>query len=192
MRPGKIGCARSLYPGHFLHFRTNHSFNPCSTARRTFRFARVVERSAVKSTRAKRTLVKVPPEFSSQECYLCGTLNQISLDVREFVCRGCGRLLNRDRNASRIVLKRGILQVGQDKGPNSPRPGEENPRRVVPQLKPVETGPLPPRSTEVASPVIEAGTRRGRDASPTAGSPRSPNAGRCHKASALHDCQPSK
>jgi len=33
----------------------------------------------------------------------------------------------------------------------------------MPELKPVETGPLPPRTTGVASLVIEAGTIRGEN-----------------------------
>ncbi len=53
-----------------------------------------------------------------------------------------------------------FVQVGQDKVPRGPRPREENPVQAVPKLKPVETGPLPPQTTGVASQVDEAGTTR--------------------------------
>jgi len=47
----------------------------------------------------------------------------------------------------------------------------------MPELKPVETGPLPPQPTEVASPVEEAGTIRHETG---AGSPRPSVVGGCH------------
>ncbi len=107
-----------------------------------------------------KLVVRVEPAYSTQECFFCGALNQVPLDVRTFECKGCGRVLDRDRNAARIVLKRAIAhQVGQDKG-LGPRPDGESHRQAVPELKPVETGSLPSRSTETASPVDEAGTRR--------------------------------
>jgi putative transposase len=92
-----------------------------------------------------KLVVRVPPAYSTQECYFCGTLNQIPLSVRQFECRGCGRTLDRDLNAAWIVLKRGVAQVGQD----------------MPELKPAETGPLPVPTTGRASLVEEAGTIRG-------------------------------
>ena len=52
--------------------------------------------------------------------------------------------MDRDFNAAWIVLKRGLAQVGQD----------------MPELKPVETGPLPVPTTGRASPVGEPGTIR--------------------------------
>jgi len=101
--------------------------------------------SEYKTKRAGKLVVGVPPAYSTQECYFCGTLNQIPLSVRQFECRGCGRTLDRDLNAAWIVLKRGVAQVGQD----------------MPELKPAETGPLPVPTTGRASPVKEAGTIRG-------------------------------
>jgi hypothetical protein len=69
-------------------------------------------------------------------------------------------MLDRDFNAAWIVLKRGLAQVGQD----------------MPELKPVETGPLSSRTTGTTSPVGEAGTIRGENHAtqqePAAGSPR--------------------
>lgn len=124
-------------------------------------WGQLVAFSEYKAKSVRKFSVKVPSQHSTQECYFCGTLNQVPLDMREFVCRGCGKLLDRDRNAARVVLKRGILRVGQDKVSSRPQSGGENPYQTVPELKPVETGPLSPRTTEVANPADEAGTIRG-------------------------------
>src|SRR3989442_7458995 len=97
-----------------------------------------------KGTRAGKLVIKVLPAYSTQECCLCGALNQVPLSLRSFACRDCKKMLDRDFNAARIVLKRGLAQVGQD----------------MPELKPVETGPLPVPTTGRASPVGEAGTIR--------------------------------
>ncbi len=103
--------------------------------------------SEYKAVRAAKLVVRVPQAYSTQECSFCGALNQVTLSVREFECGGCNRTLDRDFNAAWIVLKRGLTQVGQD----------------MPELKPVETGPLPPRTTGAASPFEEAGTTRGEN-----------------------------
>ena len=113
-----------------------------------------------KAARCGKTLEKVPAPYTTQECYFCGALNPVPLDVREFECVRCHRVLDRDVNAGRIVLKRGIVQVGQHKGSSSSRPGSESQSRTVPELKPVETGPLPVPTTGRASQVEEAGTTR--------------------------------
>jgi putative transposase len=89
-----------------------------------------------------KRVVRVNPVYSTQECFHCGTLNKIALDVREFDCVGCGRHLRRDLNASCVVLKRGLAKVGQD----------------MPELKPVETGLLLVQTTGRTFSVSEAGT----------------------------------
>ena len=99
-----------------------------------------------KAAEMGRLVVKVDPWHTTQECFSCGALNRVSLDMREFVCSGCGGVIGRDYNAARVVLKRGIAKVGQD----------------MPKLKPVETGPLLVPTTGHASLVVEAGTRSPR------------------------------
>jgi putative transposase len=122
-----------------------------------------------KSKRVGRLTVKVPPAWSTQECCFCGTLNQVPLSVRVFDCRGCHRTLDRDFNAAWIVLKRAIAKVGQD----------------MPELKPVDTGPLLVPTTGRASPVGEARTIRGENHATqqesAAGSPRLSVVGGCHQ-----------
>jgi transposase len=117
--------------------------------------------SEYKAARRRKLAVRVPPAFSTQECYFCGTLSKVALSVRVFDCGGCKRTLDRDFNAAWIVLKRGLAQVGQG----------------MPELKPAETGPLPPQTTVVASPVEEAGTTRHEK---EAANPRFVVAGGCH------------
>ncbi len=119
-----------------------------------------------KGTRVGKLVVNVLLAYSTQECLFCGALNQVPLSLRSFDCRICNRTLDRDFNAAWIVLKRGLAQVGQD----------------MPELKPVETGPIPVPTTGRASPVGEAGTIRGGNHAtrqePAAGSPRPGGRGR--------------
>jgi putative transposase len=107
-------------------------------------WGQLVRLTEYKAISKGRQVVRVDPAYSTQECFHCGALNKISLDVREFDCVGCGRHLRRDHNASFIVLKRGLAKVGQD----------------MPELKPVETRPLLVATTRRASQVEEAGTIR--------------------------------
>ena len=106
-------------------------------------WGQLVKFAEYKAAENGRLVVRVDPAYSTQECFWCGARNKVSLETREFVCVGCGRTLQRDHNAARIVLKRAIAQVGQD----------------MPELKPVETRPLLVPTTGRASPVVEAGTR---------------------------------
>ncbi len=103
--------------------------------------ARLAEYKAL--SKGKR-VVRVDSAYSTQECFHCGALNKIDLDVREFDCIGCRRHLRRDHNASCIVLKRGLAMVGQG----------------MPELKPVEMEPLLVQTTRRASSICEAGTTR--------------------------------
>jgi len=153
-------------------------------------WGQLVDDTESKRIREGKMSAKVPPEYSTQECYFCCFLNKVPLDIREFACGGCGRVLDRDRNAARIVLKRGILQVGRDRGSGSPRSSGENPRLTAPQLKPVETGPPAPPSEGASCPVGESGTIcGGPSARPLEAHVRRENAGGCHKAGALAHSQ---
>ncbi len=53
----------------------------------------------------------VPPQGTSQECSQCGTVVKKSLSTRTHVCR-CGCVLDRDHNAARNILSRGLGTVG--------------------------------------------------------------------------------
>lgn len=51
-------------------------------------------------------VIKVAPQFTSQNCSGCGTLVKKSLSVRTHICPTCGLVLDRDENAARNILKK--------------------------------------------------------------------------------------
>ena len=73
-------------------------------------------------------------------------LNKVNLDIRTFECLGCQRLLDRDTNAARVILKRGLAIVSMA----CARVG-----RGMPELRPVET-----RSYSSGQPEGQARSRK--------------------------------
>ncbi len=59
----------------------------------------------------KRVTVAVNPQYTSQECSSCGVIVKKTLSTRTHVC-SCGCVLDRDENAARIILSRGLGTVG--------------------------------------------------------------------------------
>jgi putative transposase len=55
--------------------------------------------------------IAVPAAGTSQECSLCGIVVKKSLSTRTHVCQ-CGCVLDRDHNAARNILSRGLATVG--------------------------------------------------------------------------------
>jgi len=58
-----------------------------------------------------RITIAVSPNGTSQECSNCGTIVKKSLSTRTHICR-CGCVLDRDHNAARNILSRGLSTVG--------------------------------------------------------------------------------
>ena len=101
-------------------------------------WAQLVRFTEYKAGRRGGEVVKVPARFSTQECFFCGTLNSVPLSVRQFACRGCGMVLDRDVNSGRVVLVRMVAtKVGQDRVPE-PRLVDESRQQAVPELMPAE------------------------------------------------------
>ncbi len=75
-------------------------------------WGQLVRFTEYKARKAGKLVIRVPAAYSTQECFFCGALNPVERSTRELVCKGCRRVLDRDRNASRIVLKRALAQVG--------------------------------------------------------------------------------
>ena len=73
-----------------------------------------------KAESAGRQVIAVAPHYTSQKCSQCGEYVQKSLSVRTHVCPFCGYLADRDENAARNILQRG-LQVLARTGPSSSR-----------------------------------------------------------------------
>ncbi|MBD0387713.1 MAG: transposase [Nostoc sp. C3-bin3] len=59
----------------------------------------------------KRVTVAVNPQYTSLECSSCGEIVKKTLSTRTHVCR-CGCVMDRDENAARIILSRGLGKVG--------------------------------------------------------------------------------
>lgn len=73
-----------------------------------------------KAENAGRQCLAVAPHYTSQNCSQCGESVQKALSVRTHVCPFCGYMADRDENAARNILRRG-LQVLARKGPSSSR-----------------------------------------------------------------------
>lgn len=52
--------------------------------------------------------VAVAPQFTSQDCSVCGTRVKKSLSVRTHICTGCGIVLDRDHNAAANILQKAV------------------------------------------------------------------------------------
>jgi putative transposase len=77
--------------------------------------------------RAGRTVVLVPPAYTTMTCSGCGTRakDRLLLAERTFVCTSCGVIQDRDRNAAKVILataERGRTSV-DDVSHLIPRPG---------------------------------------------------------------------
>jgi putative transposase len=73
-----------------------------------------------KAESAGRQVIAVRPHSTSQNCSSCGESVEKSLSVRTHVCPFCGDIADRDENAARNILQRG-LQVLARTGPSSSR-----------------------------------------------------------------------
>lgn len=79
-----------------------------------------------KAESAGRQVIAVVPHYTSQNCSQCGESVQKSLSVRTHVCPFCGYVADRDTNAARNILQRG-LQIQARSGPSSS--GREGPEQ---------------------------------------------------------------
>ena len=60
-----------------------------------------------KAAEAGRQVVKVSPQFTSQDCHACGARVRKTLAVREHRCIACGFVAHRDHNAALNIQRRG-------------------------------------------------------------------------------------
>jgi putative transposase len=74
-----------------------------------------------KAASAGRRVVKVPAQFTSQDCSACGARVRKSLAVREHRCIACGLVLHRDHNAAINIKGRadlsGMMKVTSSREP---------------------------------------------------------------------------
>lgn len=67
-----------------------------------------------KAENAGKTVVKVNPAYTSQDCSECGTRKVVPLSERVYDCGSCGLNMDRDHNAARNVLRLGIQSLGEN------------------------------------------------------------------------------
>ena len=95
-----------------------------------------------KAERQGKTIALVPPQYTSQTCSGCGHVQDMPLRLRMYNCPACGITMDRDQNAAKNILERGLSQVGED----------------IAELMPVEGGVQLERPTAPAQPPCESGT----------------------------------
>jgi putative transposase len=59
-----------------------------------------------------RTMIKVPPAYTTQTCSDCGQTQEMPLSARIYTCEQCGVTRDRDHNASRNILRTAIGRDG--------------------------------------------------------------------------------
>ena len=80
-------------------------------------WSRLVSMLIYKANWYGRTIVKVPTDYpSSQLCSVCGYKNSItkSLNIRKWTCPECGTVHDRDINAAKNILSKGIETLTKD------------------------------------------------------------------------------
>ncbi|MEO8837451.1 MAG: transposase [Herbaspirillum sp.] len=71
-----------------------------------------------KARRAGKLCLVVPPQYSSQECAVCGhTHPENRPDQARFICQRCGHTDNADTNAAKVLAQRGINQLLGESNP---------------------------------------------------------------------------
>jgi len=76
-----------------------------------------------KAESAGGRVIEVPPHMTSQVCSACGTVVRKSLSERKHECQSCGLVVDRDVNAARNILARGLALLGETSGGSSPDRG---------------------------------------------------------------------
>jgi putative transposase len=77
-------------------------------------WAKFVQHTTYKAESAGRAVVRVDPRGTTQECSDCGKIVPKDLSVRVHDCPHCGLKLDRDLNAARNILRRGMASVGSE------------------------------------------------------------------------------
>jgi putative transposase len=72
-----------------------------------------------KAADAGKTVVAVPPAYTSQACSGCGVLVYKGLSIRWHLCPDCGTSLHRDHNAAKNILRVGTERRGLGQSPQA-------------------------------------------------------------------------
>ncbi len=60
----------------------------------------------------KTKVIKVNPNNTTKECYRCNNIQDMQLHERIFKCSKCNLVIDRDRNSSLNILKKGLMKSG--------------------------------------------------------------------------------
>src|SRR5262249_45192587 len=76
-----------------------------------------------KAEEAGRTVIKVDPRYTSQDCSGCGHRNRIALATRIYRCEQCDLVIHRDRNGAKVIEQKGrAVPSGSGRGVASEEP----------------------------------------------------------------------
>ena len=89
----------------------NHNLARAITEQQWGRF---VDMLADKAESAGREVVRIDPKHTGTDCSVCSHRQKMPLEKRVFECGGCGVVTDRDVNASRNILQRGLALAGWD------------------------------------------------------------------------------
>jgi putative transposase len=93
-----------------------------------------------KAESANRQVIAVAPHYTSQKCSQCGEYVQKSLSVRTHVCPFCGYVADRDTNAARNILQRGLEVLARTEPSSREREGPSSDGESPLPLKREATG----------------------------------------------------
>ncbi|SDG56393.1 putative transposase [Thalassobaculum litoreum DSM 18839] len=94
-------------PGTMVRQKTGLNREILDVAMSTF-----VNMLVYKAERAGGRVVKVDPRYTSQDCSMCGYREKKSLSDRVHRCGECGYVDDRDVNAARNILVKGLREAG--------------------------------------------------------------------------------
>ena len=76
-------------------------------------WADLSDKLTYKAEWAGRTLVRVDPPYSTQDCSSCGHRRLMPLWRRVYDCPSCGLSVDRDTNAAKNILRLGLQSQGR-------------------------------------------------------------------------------
>jgi putative transposase len=91
-------------------------------------------------------VAKVKPEGTTKECAVCGVETAKPIWVREHSCPACGHTDDRDLNAAKNILYRGLTQIGAGRSESTPV------QTALPTFTPQREGVDAKRVVEAGSP----------------------------------------
>ncbi|MCU4717317.1 RNA-guided endonuclease InsQ/TnpB family protein [Halapricum hydrolyticum] len=93
-------------------------------------------------------VVEVEPAGTTKECAVCGVETAKPLWVREHSCPACGHSQDRDLNAAKNILSRGLKQIGAGRSESTPV------QTALPTFTPQREGVDAKRVVEAGSPGV--------------------------------------